>query len=383
MSIMESKKMSLGKAIEYIEFELLAQAEGRVKQIPTIAGRPGIGKTESLRALAEKLGYSLIVVQLSAVAPEEFSGIPEFVDATIVEDAESWSINGIKGAKFTRWSIPELVTIANTTAKTAKNGVIVLFDDIHACDPALERYLFNLFLDKTVGQYKLSDNVLCCAAMNDSDEAGFVGFNSAVLDRLAIYSVEFDFDYWYGIIGYKLNPIISSFLKSYKEMCFLEESTDTVTPSPRSWTELSNLIDFISEKKIDFHKSLRNIAAARVGDKAASELNKHNIIFQKFNFEDIVKNKWSTYEVPEDIIEQALCGEIVRYIKTEKDAEHVYDILLRNVKKSSFASAFLVELSYIYRSQKNYKHIAKLGELVTTSEDEFINNTFIDAFSNS
>jgi len=385
MALIANNKMSMKDAIELVKYELLAQEAGNVKQIPTLAGKPGIGKTESLKALAKELGYDLITVQLSAVAPEEFSGIPEFLDAP-QEFSKKYSISGIGGAKFTRWSVPELVANANYKAEIVKNnggkGVVVLFDDIHAADPALERYMFNLFLDKVVGQYKLADNVLVCAAMNDSDEAGFRGFNSAVLDRLAIYPVEFDFDHWYKIMGAYLDNVIAAFLRNHKERAQGEESVDEVQPSPRSWTELSNFVKFMRNNGVDVKNNiLRNAARARVGEKVAAELVKFNILYEKFDFESKIKLPVDKIEIPADPIEQILFANIIRYAKTKEQGEKIIELINKNKNNNLFISELVNEISVLHRSKHNGKNpaVQTVVDFILKSNDEKLDQVFFDA----
>ena len=379
--------MKMSEALEYIKFELLGQEAGAVKQVPVLAGRPGIGKTESLRALARDIGYELITVQLSAVAPEEFSGIPEFIEAPEDVVAE-WSANGIKGGKFTRWSIPELVALANVKAKRVKDaggkGVVVLLDDIHATDPALERYMFNLFLDKTVGQYKMAENVLLCGAMNDSDEAGFNGMNSAVLDRLAVYSVEFDFDHWYKIMGHQLNTLVAAFLKSHQEYVIGEESTEEVSPSPRSWTELSNLFNHI-EKVGGKIKNIKNVAGARVGDKAAAELQRFKVIYEKFDFRDML-NKGKATKIGDDIVDQILAGYMFREVKKKGDSSRLIEIIDSNKDKKIFLSSLGTEIYSLYNidgGKKLNKEQKAVTDWFINSDDEQLTNILLESMTDT
>jgi len=384
MALVTSNKMNMREAIELVKYELLAQEAGSLKQVPTLAGKPGIGKTESLKALAKELEYELIAVQLSAVAPEEFSGIPEFLDAP-QEFSKKYSVSGVGGAKFTRWSVPELVANANYKAELIKNnggkGVVILFDDIHAADPALERYMFNLFLDKVVGQYKLADNVLVCAAMNDSDEAGFRGFNAAVLDRLAVYPVNFDFDYWYKIVGAHLDNVIAAFLRNHKERAQGEESVDEVQPSPRSWTELSNFIKFMRSKGVEIKNNiLKNAARARVGDKVAAELVKFNILYEKFDFESKIKLPVDKIEIPVDPVEQILFANIIRYAKTEEQGKKIIKLIENNKNNNLFISEIVNEIAVMHSSahHKNNPAVKTIVEFILKSNDEKLDQIFFD-----
>ncbi len=380
--------MNMGTAVELVKMELLAQEAGKIRQVPALAGRPGIGKTESIKAMAKQIEYELVAVQISAVAPEEFSGIPDFIDAP-VEFSREYSIHKIGGAKATRWSVPELVALVNTKAQKVKEaggkGVVLLLDDIHAADPALERYFFNLLLDKVIGQYKLASNVLVAAAMNDSADAGFEGFNSAVLDRLAVYHVKFDFDHWYKIIGASLHPLVAAFLRSHQEFIVGEESVDKISPSPRSWTELSNFLNFIESTGQSFDKNLRFIAMARVGDAAASELIKFYTIYKKFDFEKMVRNKFAEAEAPVDPVEQILFSTVIRFVKSKEDGENLFKFIESNIDRPAFISALMSELMILVNGKyngiaiNNSDAIDALENLVVESDNEEITKYIYDA----
>lgn len=350
-----SKSIKMGNALKIVATEVNAQLAGVSKQVPCLAGKPGIGKTESLGNLAKEMGHEFIEVQMSAVFPEEFSGIPDFKEAN-PDLAKEWSVTGSSSAKFTQWSIPELVTLVNQKAKEAAQkgrGVIVLFDDIHAADPTLERFMFNLLRQKRVGQYQLEDNVALVTAMNDSGAAGFRGFNAAVLDRLAIYSVEFDFDHWYdNVVAADLNTLVAAFLKIYhREHMLGEEDTQKITPSPRSWTELSALLNFAEDNNVSFDTNeLLAIVSAKVGEEAAAEFMKFKITYEKYNFDEKIRQK-SLEEIGDDITEQILWSNIVRHAKDKQDGEYIVKLMSKNIEKTQFISSIIREIVSISRQQ--------------------------------
>ena len=375
-----SKAIKMGNALKIVATEVNAQLVGVSKQVPCLAGKPGIGKTESLEGLARDMGHEFIAVQMSAVFPEEFSGIPDFRDAD-PELAKAWSVTGSSSAKFTQWSIPELVTLVNQKAKEAAirgKGVIVLFDDIHAADPTLERFMFNLLRQKRVGQYQLEENVALVAAMNDSGAAGFRGFNAAVLDRLAIYSVDFDFDHWYNnVVAADINTLVAAFLKIYhREHMLGEEDTQKITPSPRSWTELSALLNFAEESNVKFDTSeLLAIVSAKVGEEAAAEFMKFKITYEKYNFDEKIKKR-SIEEIGDDITEQIIWSNIVRHAQTREDGEYVIKLMAKNIEKTQFITSTVREIVSISqqlgKAAKNKKTaIGTIYHSLLRSEEHF------------
>ena len=361
-------------AINMVKSNIEAQEAGMISHIPVLAGKPGIGKTASIEELAYSLGHDFIPIQLSAVFPEEFSGIPDFMNAP-EHLAERWSITNSPDAKFTKWSIPELVTVCNTAALRAKErgkGVVVLFDDIHAADPTLERYMFNLFLQKRIGHYQLEDNVYIVGAMNDSSAAGFNGFNAAVLDRMAVYSVEFDFDYWYDQIGGSLHPMIAAFLKQYHQQFMQsEESPKEVTPSPRTWTEASRMFThmdnkgYFKDEKIAQEK-MYMIVNSLVGAKAASKFIEFKIIFDKYNFPEMIRKR-DIHKIGDDVVDEIMYAMLVKYVNSKQDAEYVYEMVKENVKRPGFVTNIIVETRNTVKAISQAKRKAKQQNMPQTA----------------
>lgn len=367
--------MKLSKALELIKFEIGGQLLG-LKQIPVLSGKPGIGKTESIKSLANQLGYYIIHYPLSSETVEEMSGIPDFRDDNI----EYESVTGVMNNKITIWSIPQMLHEV-TKASLNNEKVLLILDDIHTVNIQIQNYLFALLLDRVLGKYKLPKNVAMIGIMNDSELSGFKGFNAAIIDRMSIYNVEFDFESWYKIIGSSLHPFIAFFLREcYKlkeiDMIIGEESRTEKTPTPRSWTELSNFFKILDSNNYKYDiKDIVTIAETRVGKDAATKLSMHYGLQQKY---DLI-NKAINHEIfsidKNDVVQQILMAQIIRYINKPNDADYIYDLLIENIDCQIFITTLIEELLIIKLNSR--KHVyTKLLDIINSSDNETIKKIY-------
>lgn len=111
-------------------------------------GPPGIGKTATIRALAEAMGLPLEVVVAAIHEPADFSGLP-FPDGDRV-----------------RYLTPDWAV------RLAEAGQGVLFlDEISTAPPAVQAALLRVVLERRVGQLQLPEGVVVIAAANPPEDA--------------------------------------------------------------------------------------------------------------------------------------------------------------------------------------------------------------------
>jgi len=367
--------MKLSKALELIKYEIGGQLLG-LKQIPVLSGKPGIGKTESIKSMAIQNGYYIIHYPLSSETVEEMSGIPDFRDDNI----EYESVTGLMNNKITIWSIPQMLHEVTKASLTNKK-VLLILDDIHTVNIQIQNYLFALLLDRVLGKYKLPKNVAMVGIMNDSELSGFKGFNAAIIDRMSIYNVEFDFQTWYKIIGPSLHPLIAFFLREcYKlnetSMIIGEESRVEKTATPRSWTELSNFFKILDSNNYEYDmKDIVTIAETRVGKDAATKLSMHYTLQQKYDLLNKVKNNIMFEINKDDIVQQILMAQIIRYIDKNNDANYVYDLLIHNIECQIFVTTLIEELLILKLNSR--KHVyTKLLDMINSSDNEIIKKIY-------
>jgi len=378
------QRLSLAAATLVLEDEINAGLEGYSNLVPVIAGAPGIGKSAVIKWLAEKTGKDYIIFSLGAVPYEYLSGLPEFTKTTYNN----------KEVNATEWTLPDIIRAANEATEVAiqngKSGLIVLLDDIHLMEPAAQKYMFEFFQNKTLQNYKLHQRASLVGAMNDSAAAGLEGFYSAVLDRISLYFVKFDYEFWYENIGLHLSPVIAAFAKTHEALINGAESKDEVSASPRSYSELSGFLNYLLESKgvsqqdASFKASMQSKALGTIGTKATQSLIEFFDSFVKYDFLKILEDKDVEYEVPDDHMAQIVNAFIIRGVTSNTDVDTVIEIMFNNKDKSVFFSTILSEIALSIQEMpkvdaRKKKVLKYLKTQIMAKNDPEIMSAFMDS----
>ncbi len=367
------------KIKKYLTLNIQAQIRGfNVGGGVVMAGKPGIGKTATIKELAKNEDLHLVHISLPELTPEELSGIPEFENASHLQ---KYSLNGNEKTMATVWSASQLIYRCNTLAQdSSKKGVLLAIDDLHRINMATAPYLYALLGERKLGEFILDKNVAIVGAMNDSEEAGFDGIDSPIKDRIGILKVKFEFDEWYSLIGSKLNPFISSFLKSRPDLVIEEESSDIEQfATPRSWSYLSEEINYIFAQKEDdffFDNSLM-IASQKVSNETAHEFAKHTTYIKALDMKSIVEQKKLFNAKTLKVLDQIIYAFLINYIDTIDDAKYLVKLLKKNIAVENFSGSLIIE------AYNRYEKLLGSGDLKNSKGLEaFIKNIIGDNSTN-
>jgi hypothetical protein len=111
-------------------------------------GAPGTGKTATIRAMAEEMGWPCETVIASIREPSDFAGLP-----IVVGDGVRFAPPG--------WA-----------RRLAENGHGLLFlDELSTAPPAVQAALLRVVLERVVGDLALPDDVSVVAAANPPEQA--------------------------------------------------------------------------------------------------------------------------------------------------------------------------------------------------------------------
>ena len=319
-----------------------------------IAGSPGIGKTQTMYAIAKELNMSVVQVSIPEISTEELSGIPEFISAPHMD---AYSTTNTTNSMATKWSVPQIIETANRLAtEPGKNGCILFIDDLHRVNMAVAPYLYGLLGERKLGSFKLDKKVAIMGAMNDSDEAGFSGVDSPIKDRLGILPVPFDFDTWFNGFGKNLHFYVSSFLKIHPTYAQEDESTMIEQfATPRSWTHLANEFDLYDLDFIQENAAL--LAKQKISHAASNELAKHIAYVEAIDFTDKVKRREMTDIDDLKALDQILYAYIINYIVTLEDGKYVCELIDKNADVSNFTGFVVGEIYNKYIQSKSGKKI--------------------------
>jgi len=319
-----------------------------------IAGKPGIGKTQTMYAIAKELNMHVLQVSIPEVSTEELSGIPAFMDASHMD---KYSVTSTTDSQATKWSVPQIIETANRLAtEPGSNGCILFIDDLHRVNMAVAPYLYGLLGERKLGSFRLDSKVAIMGAMNDSDEAGFSGIDSPIKDRLGILPVPFDFDYWFDNFGKQLHFYVASFLKTHSTYAQEDESTMIEQfGTPRSWTHLANELALYDLKFIQANAA--TLAKQKVSKAASNELAKHIAYIEAIDFTAVVKAKKPIDVKSLKPLDQILYAYIINYVDSVKDAEYVMTLIDSNIDSSNFIGFIVGELFTKYQLLNKGAHV--------------------------
>lgn len=214
----------------------IKQAKEKVKAIvqnttlvPALLGERGIGKTESLKQVAQELGWAYQAIYPSSLEGPDFMGL-------VVKDME---------AGMTRYLAPEFLPVEQAVERGLfpDKGLLVI-EEFNRAETQTIHTLYPLLLERRINTHKIHDGWKLAVAMNpDTVQYTTVSIDMAALDRLLIINVEPNIDEYidYCIESGEYDRDVLDFLNAYPQMLLqtdASQSSDTLgkSPSPRAWT---------------------------------------------------------------------------------------------------------------------------------------------------
>ena len=183
-------------------------------------GPPGVGKSSIVRSVAASQKLPLIDIRAALLDPTDLRGIPSIQDGRAV------------------WCPPSFLP------SDSKSSGLLFFDELSAAPPLVQASLYQLTLDRRVGEYVLPDGWRIVAAGNRAEDAS-ISFRmpAALSNRFVHLDFEVDYDDWraWAIVA-GIHPLVLGFLATRRELLFSMSNTDRGFPTPRSWEIVSDAL---------------------------------------------------------------------------------------------------------------------------------------------
>ena len=243
--------VAAGRAFDILLAGWQAQAAGSLTTSWMLHGRPGVGKTQLVAQLAQRIGARLFDLRLTTIEPQDLRGLPYY-------DHE---------ARKTVWYPPE------DLPDTPGDPAILFLDELTAASPYLQPTVYGLLQERRVGRHVLPDSVMIIAAGNEvSDGAIAHEMGTALSDRLIHLVVRAEAGDWLRGFAVQagLHPAVTAFIRARPDLLDTTEDTlrrgQTIACTPRSWERVSAITQAVADP------ALRNaMVAGTVGDAAAAE----------------------------------------------------------------------------------------------------------------
>lgn len=192
----------------------------KAKQPVIIWGAPGIGKSQVTQQTSALLNRALLDVRASLLDPVDLRGIPQ-----------------VTASGLTRWCPPSFLPAADAPAS------LILLDELNRAPVLTQNGLFQLVLDRALGEYRLPDNceiVACCN--RESDGGGVQRMPQALANRFVHVDMEPDLEDWckWAVVS-GIEPAVIAFLRFRPDLLHQFSRTDKAFPTPRSWAFVSRI----------------------------------------------------------------------------------------------------------------------------------------------
>jgi hypothetical protein len=278
------------------------------KDIPLyLHGAPGIGKSQSLRQIADEEDIGFIDIRLGSLMPEDLSGIP-------VPDLEK---------KLAVWLESEFWP---NVKRDGKRGIIC-FDELSDASRALQSCAYKIILER---QHLPPGWWPCAAGNRREDRAAAGSISTALANRFAHCEVMADVDtsveYFNSI---NVDPLIPGFLRFRPALLHSMEGANLLAfPTPRAWEQVSKVVH--APKGLRF-KLVRGL----VGEGAAGEFEAYAKVDNLPSLDEIVANPAKCRIPSEPGTKYALSSMLARFAERGN-----FDKIVQYIKREEFGRDF-------------------------------------------
>jgi MoxR-like ATPase len=246
-----AQTVSAGDAFDALSAGWQAQAAGHLTASWMLHGRPGVGKSQLVADLAEKLGARLFDIRLTTIEPQDLRGLPYYD-----HDAQK-----------TVWYRPE------DLPDDPSHPSILFLDELTAASPTLQPTVYGLLQERRVGRHLLPNSVFIVAAGNTVDDGAIAyEMGTALSDRLIHLQVTADPKDWLEryAVDRGLSPLVTAFLRARPDLLDSTEDAlrrgDMIACTPRSWERVSDIVTAITDRRLR-----HTMVAGTIGMGAAAE----------------------------------------------------------------------------------------------------------------
>lgn len=261
------------------------------KENVLLVGSPGVGKTDSVDAVAQQLEYDLLVMHPVVDDPTDYKGMPAVTKRKSGEPSAQFLPFG------NLWRLID-----------AKKPLIAFMDDIGQAPQAVQAALMQLVLSRQINGHRVSDEVRFVAATNRrQDQAGVQGMITPLLDRFTtVLPFEFYLEDWIKwALDHELPVPLIAFARYRPDLIGKFEPSREMkkSPTPRSVAGLGRLINY---GLLDL-----DVLAGAVGEGFATEYLAFHKTWTKIPDRNLIYLNPETVPVPEEMdVMYALMGSL-------------------------------------------------------------------------
>lgn len=243
--------------------------------VPVLWGPPGAGKSDVVRQAANALKMELVDMRLSEVDASEVKGID-------MPDKKTQTL-----ARYLPGYVDQI--------RLSKKPVVLFFDEFNSGHPSTQPPLYKITNDRTIGDYRLPDNVAIVLAANRETDRSITHKTSAALsNRLTHINYEVNAD---DLCNYAIDNNVHheliAFFRFRPELIYKFDENSKAWPSPRSWIRANSMMRSGMPRTIE-----HELIAGIVGEGAAAEFSAFMDIYRDLPSIDTILLNPADTEVP-------------------------------------------------------------------------------------
>lgn len=247
---------------------VITKAYGMPKKRPVMTwGPPGVGKSDTNRAVSEALGIDFIDMRLSLYEPIDLRGLPTLATASKEQVA--------------RWIPPEMLP--------RKGKGILMLDELPQAAPSMQAAASQLILDRRIGEYELPEGWLVTAGGNQKKDKSAVNeMPWHIRNRFIHLYAEVSVDEWIAwALKHDIDIRCIAFIKWRPTHLhnFDPQAKGEAFASPRTWEFASDLLktDLSPDVELD-------VMNGTIGQNAASEFVSFLRVYERMPSIDVILN---------------------------------------------------------------------------------------------
>lgn len=350
------------KEINHNELKREIKQSYLVKKTICVYGGIGIGKSESVRQVAEEIAkeknkdfvewnnttheekrellkncknkFIFADLRASLLDPTDLRGLPNYFDGVV------------------EWKPQILFKVMENKDCDG----ILFFDELFNAPPSVMVALYQLILDRAIGEISLNNQIGIVCAGNKAEEVGSIfDIPEPLRNRMQHYELRLEHKLWEEWAFKKnIHPDIISYLhwKPNRLYTFNRKDKDPCFATPRMWFFLSELIENATPKE----KEIR--ASGTIGEGVAIEFIAFLELQDKLNVDDLLEFPEKIKEINKIDQKYALLGAIVERYKRDKTIlKNIFEIC-RNLEPE-YSILLLRYIIRIYKLNGSHIDLAK------------------------
>lgn len=361
-------KLSVNKIVDKLSkaYCSLIMSGQPLRLMPSVMlwGPPGIGKSQGVRQLAKNIEYTtgkktvVTDVRLLLFNPVDLRGIPTSnADKTLAV-----------------WLKPKIFQMDESDSVIN----ILFLDEISAAPQSVQAAVYQITLDRTVGEHRLPENCIVIAAGNRiTDKSVAFKMPKALANRLCHIEIDADFESWkQWAVESGVNPKVIGFITARKDFLFAfdTKSEELAFATPRSWEMVSNILNHTNDNVEEVYQ----LIAGCIGVGAAVEFLSWGRVYNQLPaVEDIFNNRPAPVPQTTDAV-YALISVMADYARRHKDELNKIENSINYAEKLPPDFSVILMRDYMY-IEKGYKQrlmgIPAFARWLTT-KGRYMNNDY-------